>query len=51
MEETKQRIRDVNRVTSEPPLSESDFAQLEGEIKDLNDITAKLAEKRLLKNK
>ncbi|KAJ3014255.1 UNVERIFIED_CONTAM: Intraflagellar transport protein 81 [Siphonaria sp. JEL0065] len=49
MEETKQRIRDLKRVISEPPLREVDFDKMDNEIKELNNETAKLAEKKLLK--
>ncbi|KAI9334153.1 hypothetical protein BDR26DRAFT_840018 [Obelidium mucronatum] len=50
MEETKQRIRDLKRVISEPPLREADFENMDNEIKELNAETAKLAEKKLLKS-
>ncbi|KAI9338982.1 hypothetical protein BDR26DRAFT_908510 [Obelidium mucronatum] len=50
MEETKQRIRDLKRVISEPPLREVDFENMDNEIKELNAETAKLAEKKLLKS-
>ncbi|KAJ3216786.1 Intraflagellar transport protein 81 [Dinochytrium kinnereticum] len=50
IEEAKQNIRDLNKVLSEPHLSDSEFARLDIEIKELSDVTAKLAEKRLLKN-
>lgn len=50
IEEAKQKIKDLNRVLSEPALSETDFQRFDSEIKSLNEETAKLAEKRLLKN-
>ncbi|KAJ3252094.1 Intraflagellar transport protein 81 [Chytriomyces hyalinus] len=49
IEETKQRIRDLKRVISEPPLRETDFEKMDEEIKELNAETARLAEKKLLK--
>ncbi|ORY38172.1 hypothetical protein BCR33DRAFT_754577 [Rhizoclosmatium globosum] len=49
MEETKQRIRDLKRVISEPPLREVDFENMDNEIKELNADTARLAEQKLLK--
>ncbi|KAJ3112045.1 Intraflagellar transport protein 81 [Phlyctochytrium bullatum] len=50
IEEAKQSIKDLNKVLGEPHLSEKDFSRLDNEIKELSDVTAKLAEKRLLKN-
>ncbi|KAJ3103095.1 Intraflagellar transport protein 81 [Phlyctochytrium planicorne] len=50
IEDAKQNIRDLNKVLNEPPLMESDFLRLDAEIKELSDVTAKLAEKRLIKN-
>ncbi|KAI9349273.1 hypothetical protein DFJ73DRAFT_789978 [Zopfochytrium polystomum] len=50
IEDAKLKVRDLNKVILEPPLSESDFQRIEAEIKALNEETAKLAEKRLLKN-
>jgi intraflagellar transport protein 81 len=51
LDESKQKIRDLNRVISEPPLSDSDLLVYDQEIKQLNEEIAKLAEKRLMKNK
>ncbi|KAJ3417510.1 Intraflagellar transport protein 81 [Chytridiales sp. JEL 0842] len=50
IEDSKQKIRDLNRVISEPPLSDADLVRYDQEIKVLNEEIAKLAEKRLLKN-
>ncbi|KAJ3316717.1 Intraflagellar transport protein 81 [Blyttiomyces sp. JEL0837] len=50
IEETRQRIKDINKVINDPPLSEDDMNDIDMEIRSLNEDIAKLAEKRLLKN-
>ncbi|KAJ3385440.1 Intraflagellar transport protein 81 [Entophlyctis sp. JEL0112] len=47
--EIKQKISDLKRVISEPPLREVDFEEMDAEIRTLNAETAKLAEQKLLK--
>ncbi|KAJ3287387.1 Intraflagellar transport protein 81, partial [Borealophlyctis nickersoniae] len=50
IEDAKQHLRELTQVLSEPAMSDRDLRGLEGEIKELNEVIAKLAEKRLLKS-